>query len=124
MGRLIEYNRVYRRIEDQDRGNYNLFQTLPSIEINGSTTVSVYSSNLPRRLSNNDSDAYVSPISDSEILTKMTLTDPGLLPGFHNAWTRATWIAFIADDNMDPPTIYDSGLIDWEFDDRRKESGI
>lgn len=124
MGRLIEFDRVYRRIEENDRGNYNTTTLLPSIHIDGNTTVSVYASNLPRRASNNDEDKYKSPIDDSEILTKMTLTDPGLLPGFHNAWTCSTWIAFIADDSGDPPDVYDCGLIDWEFDDRRKEYNV
>lgn len=121
MGQLIEFNRVYRRLEASSRGTDISTTVLPTIEIKGISSVSVYGSNLPRQATPDLIDAYNPPILDSEIVSKMTLSDTGLLPGFHPACVCTTWIAFIPDDENNPPEVYDCLLIDWEFDFRRRQ---
>ena len=122
MTRVIEFDRIYRRIEASDRGNDALTTVLPTIEIRGSTTVSVFGSNQCSSLeiiTGNTQDKYTPPFSDID--TEMTLTDTGLLPGLHEACICTTWSAFRADDPLNPPIVYDCGIIDWEFDTRRKQ---
>lgn len=122
MGNLVEFGRVYRRVESSDRGSDALTTVLPSIEVIGNTSVSVYGSNLPRSLyeiTNDINDSYTPPISDSEIIAKMTLTTSELLPGFHASCTCTTWIAFIANVLGDPPLLYDCNFIDWTFEENR-----
>lgn len=114
----IEFNKVYRRLESAERiAEYST--VLPTLEIIGNTTVKVYGSNLPRQLGD---ETYVSPIDDADIETDMTLTDPSLKPGMHEACLCTVWIAFIANNPGDPPIMWDCGLIDWEFEHRQNQA--
>jgi hypothetical protein len=122
----IEFNRVYRRLESADRTKMN-DHLIPSLEIRGQGNVSIWASNLPRIGPNFQElidDIYTCPIADNEIETKMFEVICKLCQGFHDASLMSTWIAFINNTPSMSLVMYDCGIIDWEFEFRRKNPNL